>query len=330
MNTLELNRTFLKRPLNGLLILLAISLPFELFAWLSSPQDRQLAVGWARGAPNHLLRWIFGFYLPETLTAAILLVLVESYHRLLGIEELTLNSKSVILYELRFLPLFLIAYFVFIPFTLHTRFLLREFPLFSMQRYGSKYQDVLYTYYGWRLYTPFVTVMGYVMLNVSLIVDFMQNLKNSAPGEESAPAPSLLGIPHAYAETIAARTPTGDTVLSVGDCYLFETDRGAYYAETDQGRLVITKSLAELEDELDPARFFRGNRQYLLNLDHFESHAYWDKGKYVLRSRKLPGRDLIMPRARLHSLREALERNRSAAPPSPAFTQHFVSEPEAP
>lgn len=331
MKVLALNRTFLKRPWNCLFILFLITLLFEVFTWLFSPQDKQLAIEWAQGVPNYLLNWVFGFYLPEFLTAAILFLLVENYHRLLGIEELALNSKAIILYELKFLPLFLIAYFVFIPVTLHVRFLLREFPHFSMQQYDSNYRDVLYTYYGWKIYTPFVAIMGYVMLNVSLITDFMQSLKKSAPGGESmmnALASFTLGVP--YARTIAARTPTGDTVLGVGDCYLFETDQGAYYAETDQGRLVITKSLTELENKLDPARFFRGNRHYILNLDHFESHAYWDKGKYVLRSRKLPGRDLVMSRARLHSLREALEKNRSAAPFRSNFTQHFASAPEAP
>ncbi len=152
-------------------------------------------------------------------------------------------------------------------------------------------------------------ILGYFLLNASLITDFVNSLKR-VPNSEGSILSALAVLGNGpYMETVESKTATGTTQLNVEDCYLFETDQGTYYAQTAQGRATIGMSLAELENRLDPDRFFRGNRHYIINLDHFESHTYWDKGKYVLRSRKLPGRDLVMPRARWQSLKEALNRN---------------------
>ena len=117
------------------------------------------------------------------------------------------------------------------------------------------------------------------------------------------------GTPRTYAQVISAKTNAGETLLNVEDCYLFETEEGEYFVEHSKGRFKISKSLAELENELDPDRFFRGNRHYLLNLDYFDSYSYWEKGKYVLHCQKLPGKELIMPRARMTTLKQSLENN---------------------
>ncbi len=140
----------------------------------------------------------------------------------------------------------------------------------------------------------------------------MQNLKKSSDSDGTvlgAIASFASGAPRTHLQTIEAKTPTGDTLLNVADCYLFETEEGGYFVDHSEGRYVISKSLAELENELDSNHFFRGNRSFILNLDYFDSYAYWEKGKYILRSRKLPGKDLVMPRARMQSLKEALENN---------------------
>ena len=189
---------------------------------------------------------------------------------------------------------------------------MREFPDFQAVRYEEYYLVLLYTFKGYLIYTPFVLILGYVLLNVSLFIDFLQNLKKTVTPQETvfdAFTSFAKGIPRAFLQLIEAKTTNGDTMLNVDDCYLFETEEGSYHVYHSKGKFTISKSLAEMENELDPDRFFRGNRNFILNLNYFDSYTYWEKGKYILHSRKLPNKDLVMPRARMQSLKESLEKN---------------------
>ncbi len=312
VRSLELNRSFLKRPLSGITPLFGIILMYELLSWIFNPNEQTMKLNYADGLIGYVVNWIFGFYLPELVSLYIVMILTENFHKMLKINDLSLSPKSILLYELKFLPLFLTAYFFFIPVTLHLRFIIREFPNYEAERYELAYLNVLYTPSGYIAYTPFIIILGYLLLNTSLIIDFLQNLKKTAKPEEGvigALTSLATGAPRAYTQVIPARTNAGETLLNVEDCYLFETEEGEYFVEHAKGRYKISKSLAELENELDPDRFFRGNRHYLLNLDCFDSYSYWEKGKYVLHCQKLPDKDLIMPRARMTTLKESLEKN---------------------
>lgn len=320
MKTLELNRSFLKKAWSGLAILFIIVLFYEIFSWTFNSDFKSTSVATSNGFVGYLINWVIGFYLPEFISLYILTILIDRFHNVLQISEIDLTPKSILGYELKFLPVFLTAYFFFIPITLHLRFFLREFPDFQASRYEKYYLLLLYTTKGYLIYTPFVLILGYALLNISLFIDFLQNLKKTAADEVTvfdAFASYAKGTPRPFVQTIEAKTATGDTLLNVNDCYLFETEEGGYFVEHSKGRFTISKSLAELENELDPDHFFRGNRNFILNLSCFDSYTYWEKGKYILHSKKLPTKELIMPRARMQNLKESLEKNlaKSASPP---------------
>lgn len=325
MKTLELNRAFLKKPLSGIAILFVIVLMYEALGWAMNPNFQLSMFSHLDGFLGYLFNWIFGIYVPELVSLYIILVLINIFHTQFNLNEITLTPKSILKYELAFLPLFLTAYFFFIPITLHLRYFLREFPTYTMERYQKQYLIFLYSFEGFVTYTPFVVILGYILLNTSLILDFLTSVKKAASSSESvfsAFASFATGAPRPFLQLIEAKTPTGDTLLNVEDCYLFETEGGEYFVEHSKGRFNVSKSLAELENELDPQHFFRGNRSYILNLDYFDSYAYWEKGKYILYSRMLPGKQLIMPRARMQSLKESLAKNLTTTPhqPSPLIT----------
>ncbi len=307
-----------------------IVLLYELLSWTFNPDLQSKNLIYSNGVIGYMLNWVFGVYLPEFISLYIILLLLDNFHNVLKINEVELNTKSIILYELKFLPLFLTAYFFFIPITLHLRFLIREFPNYEAERYETVYLGMLYTVDGYLTYTPFVLILGYILLTTSLIIDFLQNLKKAVRPEETVLgvlASLAAGAPRTYTQVIAARTNAGETMLNVEDCYLFETEEGEYFVEHAKGRYKVSKSLAELENELDPDRFFRGNRHYLLNLDCFHSYSYWEKGKYVLRCQKLPQKELIMPRARMATLKQSLENNLANSATQDALTAGSLAGP---
>lgn len=329
MKTLELNRSFLKKAWSGLAILFVIVLFYEIFSWSFNPEFKSSSVETSNGLLGYIYNWAIGFYLPEFVTLYILITLVDRFHDVIRIKEIALTPKSILCYELKFLPVFLTAYFFFIPITLHLRFFLREFPDFQASRYEEYYVVLLYTVKGYMTYTPFILILGYMLLNISLFIDFLQNLKKTATPQETvfdAFASYAKGTPRPFVQMIEAKTSTGDTLLHINDCYLFETEDGNYFVEHTKGRFTISKSLAELENELDPDRFFRGSRNFILNLTYFDSYTYWEKGKYILHSRKLPTKELVMPRARMQSLKESLEKNVSKSSSTDEITSHPLTD----
>ncbi|WP_152762230.1 hypothetical protein [Salmonirosea aquatica] len=185
MKTLELNRSFLKKSWSGLAILFVIVLFYEIFSWTFNPEFKSTSVETSHGFLGYLFNWVIGFYLPEFVSLYIVIVLIDRFHDVFRINEISLTPKSILLYELKLLPVFLTAYFFFIPITLHLRFFLREFPHFEASRYESYYLVLLYTFTGYIIYTPFVLILGYILLNVSLFVDFLQNLKKTASPQET-------------------------------------------------------------------------------------------------------------------------------------------------
>jgi DNA-binding LytR/AlgR family response regulator len=56
----------------------------------------------------------------------------------------------------------------------------------------------------------------------------------------------------------------------------------AVLVEKDGRESLLERSLNELQAELDPSRFFRANRQYLVHLDAVRSFRAWFKGRLCL------------------------------------------------
>jgi hypothetical protein len=275
---------------------------------------------------GYIKNFVIGLLAPELCTLYILLFLIDAFHRFLGIRQVKFNIKSILRYEATFLPLFLVSFFFFFPITLHVRFLLREFPNYSVNRYLDLYIFNGFTIQTYFFYLPFVVILGYILINVSLVRDFLESNtqgRTSVPSAgvdfmlpEIKPKETLVAEPQPaqtdnYLRFIEAKTGAGEIFLRVEECYFFETVEERYYAEHPKGRFRITKPLSVLEEELEPLHFFRGHRSFIINLNYLDSYNYWEKGKYILYVKtSTEMRELIMSRNRFTALRDALTANR--------------------
>ena len=95
MKTLELNRTFLKKPFNGVTILFIIVLLYELLSWAINPDFRLSAFEYSTGIFSYVLNWVFGLYLPELITLYIVVLLLDRFHAYFKIGELPLTTRSI-------------------------------------------------------------------------------------------------------------------------------------------------------------------------------------------------------------------------------------------
>ena len=75
---------------------------------------------------------------------------------------------------------------------------------------------------------------------------------------------------------------------------LIEADGNYAQLTFDGERAMIARSLGAIADRLDPALFFRANRQQIINLDFVESLVPWPNDGYLVRL--AGGREIEMSR----------------------------------
>lgn len=79
---------------------------------------------------------------------------------------------------------------------------------------------------------------------------------------------------------LIVRKGNENVVLKVEDIAFIYRDNSIIVAvDKDEKKYLCDKNISALEDELDPATFFRANRKYLLNIEYIRSYKSFEKVK---------------------------------------------------
>lgn len=79
---------------------------------------------------------------------------------------------------------------------------------------------------------------------------------------------------------LIVRKGNENVVLKVEDIAFIYRDNTIIVAvDKEEKKYLCDKNLSALEDELDPAVFFRANRKYLLNIHYIRSYKTFEKVK---------------------------------------------------
>ena len=97
---------------------------------------------------------------------------------------------------------------------------------------------------------------------------------------------------------LAIPTREGVQKLGVSRIYYVESQGHTLLYHTDQGTVFSSGTMRELEKELEPLHFFRGNKGYLINLEHVSGVR---EGCALV-----AGEELLLSRARKNDFLEAL------------------------
>ncbi len=317
MNEVILKRTFLTKPLNSIGMLVGVALFFEGFSWATAFSFKIERVQAFGGGMAYAGMWLKNILMPEACTLLILVAVINLYHKLLRLHTLELNWRSLVRYQLVMLPLFCVAFFIFNPFTQTVRFLLESFPQYTGKNY---WQEAILNSYTFRIYILYlmpITLLGYLAVNTSLVMDYMaqqatveqalhltanQSALLKQPTVAVAPVP---GQP-VYLSTLKGRNQNaqyGETLITTSECCCFLKEDRTYFAVQDSGRFGILKTLNELEAELDPTLFFRVNRGVIINRSTVLGISHWKQGKYLINLNCPCFSSLVLPRTRLAEFR---------------------------
>ena len=112
-----------------------------------------------------------------------------------------------------------------------------------------------------------------------------------------------------YREHFLVQNNAGYTVLNVQDINHVSTENGITRAFLHNGRsMALAYSLNEIETQLDPAKFFRANRQYIIGIDSIDCINFLFASKLSIRLKVYPDVDIIVSKEKSAQLKEWIDR----------------------
>lgn len=322
MKEIRLTRRFLSNPVNSVFILLGILLLMESVSWSVAYDIKLRHLQEAGGFMSYAGKVFFQLFFPELTTLVFTIALVNRSHLWLKLITVRNDWTFISRYELKFLPILALSFWLFNPLTQTVRFLVEAFPDYSLQNYWHDYIIGTYTWSVYFRYLFPIILMGYVALNISLLADFLKQRREAqeaAEAEATRAAQETLALsatfvskpatPSPYLAHLKGKNPFGELDFPTADVYFFTIEDRSYYAELDKGRYAVAKTLNELETELDPGLFFRVKRDYIVNRHAVLNYAYWENGKYIVRLNTPDRHEIVVPRARMQIFREWLQEN---------------------
>ena len=104
---------------------------------------------------------------------------------------------------------------------------------------------------------------------------------------------------------------TGQHIRSIAtdELLCFYSMEKATYAMVQGGRTVLLDyTLEQLEELLDPGRFFRISRKYIVSVDAIDDIITYSGSRLKLRIRNCPDDDVFVSRERVQQFKEWLNR----------------------
>jgi len=105
---------------------------------------------------------------------------------------------------------------------------------------------------------------------------------------------------------IASRIGERVHFIELGRITHFYAEDKLTFAATVERNWVVDKTIAELEQKLDPARFVRVHRSTLVNLEYVEELLPWFGGKMILRLKDNKKTEISVARDRIKELKQRL------------------------
>ncbi|GAB3749551.1 LytTR family DNA-binding domain-containing protein [Spirosoma pomorum] len=312
MEAVKLTRSFLKKPLYSVYLMLGIILLIEVFAWTATYNTKSLIMAKHGGFWPYIGLLFRSLLIPEVFTAYIVATLVDKAHQIFNLTTVDLNAKAIARYEFLLLPVVLLSFLIFNPITESVRFLMEAFPHYTFSNYWDEFIAGTFNWGTYLRYLAPVVLIGYIPTNVSLVSDyFSQRQQEQEEAKQQAilypplvpPAP----VASTYLMHLKGRDPQGELDFPTSDVYYFTIEERSYYAVVPKGRYAVSKALNELEAELDPTQFYRIKRDYIVNRKAVLNYAYWENGKYIVRLNTPDHYEIVVPRARMQDFREWLQ-----------------------
>ena len=229
----------------------------------------------------------------ECITVGIIFQLIRVYSVKFNLVNLKLSAGSIISYELKFLPILLLAFFAFAPFTLTVRFLFHYLPDLSSDIYFNEY------FYSTTLYFNYLTpvlLVGYSIINVNLIYQYNQQLNSTKQDLHKAKRNQVKA-------RLSASDEFGELLLETDNIEWVKREDRKTFAQIGTKKYRLKGSVSDVEKKLDPNTFVRINRSTIVNLNYVQNYSFWENDKYIVRIKDID-KEFVMSRERLQKIKD--------------------------
>ncbi|MEP0985326.1 LytTR family DNA-binding domain-containing protein [Ekhidna sp.] len=291
---LSLNYDLLKKWKAILLTSVIVVITYQVLVYFH-PEN----VGWIQSdyfSWSNLVQFVLiDQILIECITVTTIFFLLRIYAKFFTLYQIKLSLKEILLYELKFLPVLLLAFFVFAPVTLTVRFLYHTLPSPDWSEYFEGY------FYSTQLYVVYLfpsLLFGYGILNVNLIAQYNEQLgktKSSLIKEKNRKTKNRLWASDEF----------GELFLDTVKIRWIERENRKTIAFTLTDKYRLKENITQLEAKLDPEVFIRINRSAIVNLEYVLNYSFWENDKYILRMRD-SDKEFVMSRDRLNKIKNQL------------------------
>lgn len=134
-------------------------------------------------------------------------------------------------------------------------------------------------------------------------------VQDQTPQDYSALLTSLGLKKREYREHFLVQNNDGYTVLNVEDINHIATENGVTRVFLNDGKsMAIDYSLNDIEAQLDPDKFFRASRQYIIGIDSIERIHFSFNYKLSVKLKNYPQVDILMSKEKSAQLKEWIDR----------------------
>lgn len=88
----------------------------------------------------------------------------------------------------------------------------------------------------------------------------------------------------------------------------YSLEKATFLMDTEKRSYDINYFLGQLEKILNPSKFFRVNRKYMINIDHILDMVYYSKRKIRIRMKGLDEEEIFVSRNRINDFKNWLEK----------------------
>jgi two-component system LytT family response regulator/two-component system response regulator LytT len=135
-----------------------------------------------------------------------------------------------------------------------------------------------------------------------------ERLSNHTPGPDvQALLRALEGRERRYATQLPVQKGRQILIVPVDDIYWFEVEFRLVYAFTASERYMTNFTLRELEERLDPERFFRAHKSRLVNMQHVRAIAPRFGGRFKLVMNNPASSEVELSRSQARVLRRKMK-----------------------
>ncbi|GAB4035992.1 hypothetical protein GCM10028774_27200 [Spirosoma jeollabukense] len=172
MTTIQPIRTLF---INGIIVLFILLVLVEAVTWTIASEAKLSFIKENGDILTYLGLLVRNTILPEMVTVFFLTLSVNGTQHWVNSKFVNTTTKSLVSYQLIFLPVLLVIYLIFIPFTQSVRYLLVELSNYSFTNYWHRYITDSYSFASYFKYLFPVLFIGYGALNISLLTRSLRN-----------------------------------------------------------------------------------------------------------------------------------------------------------